>query len=106
MINSPIQTRIYTPCIHSLRTQRGSFLTEFVIVAGFVLVPMAIMFPVVFKYTENNQYLNQAARYSVWERTAYYQDKPRNKPDNTPVKSELQIAREVQNRVLLTRMSR
>lgn len=51
--------------------QAGSVLAEFLVVSAAVLVPLAILMPLLFKYIENRQYVEQAARYAAWERTAY-----------------------------------
>lgn len=80
--------------------QMGSVLAEFLVVATAVLVPLAILMPLLFKYIENRQYVEQAARYAAWERTAYYLSAPSHLSSTTPVKSAAQIQREVDNRVL------
>lgn len=87
---------------HGLRglNQHGSILVEFLVVASAVLVPMAILMPILFKYIENRQYVEQAARYAAWERTAYYLSAPDRLPSSTPVKDAAAIQREVDNRIL------
>ena len=80
--------------------QRGSILAEFLVVASAVLVPLAILMPILFKYIENRQYVEQAARYAAWERTAYYLSAPDHLPSSTPVKGAAAIQREVDNRIL------
>lgn len=75
-------------------------LAEFLVVAAAVLVPLAILMPLLFKYIENRQYVEQAARYAAWERTAYYLSAPSHLPSSAPVKSALEIQREVDNRIL------
>lgn len=81
-------------------SQRGSILTEFLVVTSAVLVPLAILMPILFKYIENRQYVEQAARYAAWERTAYYLSAPDHLPSSTPVKGAAAIQREVDNRIL------
>lgn len=59
-------------CHCSGNSQLGSVFAEFLVVASGVLVPLAILLPLLFKFLENRQFTEQAARYAVWERTAYY----------------------------------
>lgn len=80
--------------------QAGSVLAEFLVVSAAVLVPLAILMPLLFKYIENRQYVEQAARYAAWERTAYYLSAPSHLPSSAPVKGAAQIQREVDNRIL------
>ncbi len=80
--------------------QHGGVLAEFVVVAGFIIMPLIMLLPVLFSYIESRQYMEQAARYSVWERTAYYQVAPQKAVANAPVKTDNNIAAEIQNRVL------
>lgn len=80
--------------------QAGSVLAEFLVVSAAVLVPLAILMPLLFKYIENRQYVEQAARYAAWERTAYYLSAPSHLPSSAPVKSAAEIQREVDNRIL------
>lgn len=79
--------------------QRGGVLAEFIVISGFVLMPLALLLPMVFKHMENRQMTEQAARYAVWERVAYFQSKPKNRDSDTPVKSDAQISNEIRNRV-------
>ncbi|MCH1926562.1 hypothetical protein L9G74_17225 [Shewanella sp. C32] len=79
--------------------QRGGVLAEFIVISGFVLMPLALLLPMVFKHIENRQMTEQAARYAVWERVAYFQSKPKNRNSDTPVKSDVQISNEIRNRV-------
>lgn len=80
--------------------QIGSVLAEFLVVSAAVLVPVAMLLPLLFKYLENRQYVEQAARYAAWERTAYYVSAPSHLPASTPVKEAADIQREVDNRIL------
>lgn len=72
--------------------QTGSVLTEFAVVAGFVLVPLALVLPILFKYIENRQYIEQAARYAAWEKTAY----------RSSDKDLSEIKKEIDNRIFST----
>ncbi len=47
-------------------------MTEFVVAAAFVMVPLFIIVPTVGKYIDMKQAAVQAARYSTWEYTANY----------------------------------
>lgn len=80
--------------------QKGGVLAEFVVVTGFIIMPLVMLLPVLFSYIESRQYMEQAARYSVWERTAYYQALPAQAVANAPIKNDHHIAAEIQNRVL------
>ncbi|GHB12713.1 hypothetical protein ACFFLG_15750 [Shewanella indica] len=85
--------------------QRGGVLAEFIVIGGFVLMPLALLLPMVFKHVENRQMTEQAARYAVWERVAYFQSKPKNRDSDTPVKSDAQISNEIRNRVFADKNS-
>ena len=54
--------------------QRGQAMTEFVISATYVLVPLFIAVPLLAKYIDIKQASVQAARYEAWEYTAWYED--------------------------------
>uniref|UniRef100_A0A486XJR3 Uncharacterized protein n=1 Tax=Rheinheimera sp. BAL341 TaxID=1708203 RepID=A0A486XJR3_9GAMM len=81
------------------QSQRGGVLAEFIVVTGFLIMPLVLLLPVLFSYIESQQYVEQAARYSVWERTAYFQAAPAKAVANAPVKTDEHIAAEIQNRV-------
>lgn len=55
-----------------LQRQRGQSMTEFVVSAAFVLVPLFIIIPVVGKYIDMKLNTVQAARYVAWEYSAHY----------------------------------
>lgn len=50
----------------------GQAMTEFVIAAAFVLVPLFLIVPTVGKYIDLKLATQQAARYGAWEYTAHY----------------------------------
>ncbi len=54
----------------------GQAMTEFAIVATFVLVPMMLLLPILGKYLHSSQKTEQAARYVAWERTVWYRETP------------------------------
>ena len=84
-------------------SQRGQALTEFVVVAVFILVPLFLIMPVVAKLISQKQDVEVAARYAAWERTVWHQD---GDPDHLdgyggPVasKSDAAVAREIDTRI-------
>ena len=54
--------------------QRGQAMTEFVISATYVLIPLFIAIPLLAKYIDIKQASVQAARYEAWEYTVWYDD--------------------------------
>ena len=54
--------------------QRGQAMTEFVISATYVLIPLFIAIPLLAKYIDIKQASVQAARYAAWEYTVWYDD--------------------------------
>tara|TARA_R110000850_G_scaffold80265_28_gene172594 strand:- start:9873 stop:10706 length:834 start_codon:yes stop_codon:yes gene_type:complete len=59
-----------------------------------------------YKYIENRQMVEQAARYSVWERVAYFGSAPGGSVDDAPEKSDETIALEIEGRILSHSKSR
>lgn len=90
----------------SLARQTGTAWVEFIIVGSFVLVPLFTMVPMLGKYVDTQHKVEQAARYAAWERTVWFE--PGSKVPNSSaasgihkaIKSEREIQREVQARVL------
>lgn len=60
--------------IQRYKKQRGQSMTEFVVAAAFVMVPLFIIVPTVGKYIDMKLAAVQAARYVTWEYTAHYVD--------------------------------
>ncbi len=54
--------------------QAGQAMTEFVISAAFVMVPLFLIVPTVGKYIDLQLATHQAARYGAWEYTVNYQE--------------------------------
>lgn len=54
--------------------QRGQAMTEFVISATYVLIPLFIAIPMLAKYIDIKHASIQAARYEAWEYTVWYDD--------------------------------
>ncbi|HEY3486549.1 MAG TPA: hypothetical protein VGL10_00650 [Gammaproteobacteria bacterium] len=55
-----------------MKTMRGQAMTEFVISAAFILVPLFILVPMLGKYIDMKHAAVQTARYEAWEYTANY----------------------------------
>src|SRR5690606_24618203 len=64
------------------RKMRGQAMTEFVVSAAFVLVPLFIIIPILGKYVDMKHMAVQAARYEAWEYTVNYQDIEDEQPSN------------------------
>lgn len=79
--------------------QHGQAMTEFNIVAAFVLVPVFILIPLVGKYIDIKHASVQSARYMAWERTVWYEQNTIPRDSTPPVKSAEVIRNEAQNRV-------
>lgn len=84
---------------------QGAVVAEFIVITSLVLLPLTIGMMYLGKTVENKQKMEMAARYSGWERTVWYQKRPdslsdvdKGKKINT-VKSEEQIAHEIENRI-------
>lgn len=81
-------------------------MTEFVISAAFVLVPLFIVIPILGKYVDMKHMAVQAARYQAWEYTVNYQDLDDEQPSNftsvaaskLPEKSLSRVQRESRRR--------
>lgn len=81
---------------------RGSVMAEFIVIVGFVLLPLAIGIMFIGKYIDNKQKMELANRYNGWERTVWYQQLPPSLEEVGNVdtkKSANEIGFEVQNRI-------
>lgn len=85
--------------------QNGQAMTEFVIAAAFVLIPLFVIVPILGKYIDIKHASIQAARYEAWEYTVNYNDisqEPSNfsglSDSNKPIKSISQIQNESRRR--------
>ena len=88
------------------RQQSGQAMSEFLVAAAFVVVPLFIIVPVVGKYIDMKQAAVEAARYSAWEFTVNYgagDAQPRGfdgyRVAEMPVKSGVQVTREAERRL-------
>ncbi len=79
--------------------QKGAVIVEFVIVASFVLVSVLALTSLMGKMIDSKQKVEQASRYSAWERTVWFQDVPRYHPNKALKKSNLQLQSEMHHRV-------
>ncbi len=78
---------------------RGVVSSEFLIVASAVLIPLSIIMPLMVKMVEVKQHSEIGARYSAWERTVWFQARPRF-TQHAAIKSFAEIRNELQPRVL------
>lgn len=78
--------------------QWGQATVEFLVAAAFVLIPMAVLAPMLGKYIDAKQKVEQAARYAAWERTVWYEKLPPTAPVKTQ-KSDEAVLIEAQVRV-------
>ena len=67
------------------KNQKGQAITEFNVVAAFVLVPLFIMIPLLGKFIDMKHSSVQAARYMAWERTVWFEESTR--PDKYPARN-------------------
>ncbi len=72
--------------------QSGQAMTEMVIAASFVLVPLFLLIPWLGKYIDLQQSAIQAARYEAWEYTVWYNDVATEAPAGAVDESGSQIA--------------
>jgi len=69
---------------------RGQAMTELLIAASFVLVPLLLLIPLLGKYIDIRHAAIQAARYEAWEYTVWYNsaaDGPSGYPNALPIKT-------------------
>lgn len=79
--------------------QDGQAITEFNVMAAFVLVPLFIMIPLLGKHIDMKHSSVQAARYMAWERTVWFEDKTIPEYTTTArVKSQRQLEKETRHR--------
>lgn len=88
------------------QNQYGQAMSEFVVAAAFVLVPVFLIIPALGKYGDMKYSAIQAARYQAWEYTANYidlDDQPtgfdKMAASAKPLKTVAQVQRETQRRI-------
>ncbi len=81
-------------------SQSGQAMTEFTVVAGFVLIPVFLLIPLLGKYIDIRHSTIQAARYEAWEYTAWHASgqSPDGFDQTLPVKEPAALKREAQRR--------
>lgn len=87
--------------LRSKNCQQGAVIVEFIVIAGFVLLPLFIGLLFIGKYIDTAQKVEVAARYSIWERTVWYQEVPKSlkKIGINTGKTPNQLNNELENRV-------
>ena len=78
----------------------GQALTEFLVIATFLLIPLMLIIPVVAGLLSQRQDVEVAARYAVWERTVWHQNAPSGPGGAGTVKTDEQVAGEIDARIL------
>jgi hypothetical protein len=81
--------------MQAFRHRRGQAMTELLIAASFVLVPLFLLIPLLGKYIDIRHAAIQAARYEAWEYTVWYNgtaggagdDRPGGYPNALPIKT-------------------
>lgn len=84
----------------------GQAMTELLIAASFLLVPLILLIPLLGKYIDIRHAAIQAARYEAWEYTVWYNgttggfsdDRPDGYPNSLPVKTIYQTEAEAMRR--------
>lgn len=71
--------------------QSGQAMTEMIIAASFVLIPLFLLIPWLGKYIDLHQSAIQAARYEAWEYTVWYNDVASEAPAGAVDKNGSQI---------------
>ena len=79
--------------------QSGQAITEFNVMAAFVLVPLFIMIPILGKHIDMKHSSVQAARYMAWERTVWFEETTvPEKTENVIYKDQRDLERETRER--------
>ena len=87
--------------------QAGQAMTEFLVVAVTLLIPLFVMIPVLAKIISQSHDMHIGARYAAWERTAWYHSDRPPPHGNTSAaqavaKSDQQVAHEIDSRIFAT----
>jgi hypothetical protein len=89
-----------------MRNAGGQAMTELLIAASFVLIPLFLLIPLLGKYIDIRHAAIQAARYEAWEYTVWYNgtaggisdDRPGGYPNTLPIKTVTQTESESMRR--------
>lgn len=88
--------------MRQLKRHNGQAMSEFLVAAAFVVVPLFILVPVVGKYIDMKLATVEAARYGAWEYTVNYSSHSELssgfREAGQPVKTRAQVAREAERR--------
>ncbi|GGZ98328.1 hypothetical protein GCM10008090_03450 [Arenicella chitinivorans] len=79
--------------------QRGAVWAEFVVVAGFVLVGVITLVPLMGKMIDTRHKVEMSGRYAAWERTVWFQTRPSYHPNRNLAKSNAQLQNEIHHRI-------
>ena len=82
-----------------LSKQRGAVWAEFVVVAGFVLVGVIALVPLMGKMIDTRHKVEMSGRYAAWERTVWFQSRPSYHPNRSLAKSNAQLQNEIHHRI-------
>ena len=82
-----------------LNQQAGQSLTEFLVVTVFLLLPLFLLIPVLAGIMSQKQDVELGSRYAAWERTSWNRSSPPVPGGGESVKSDEQIAREIDARI-------
>jgi hypothetical protein len=83
----------------SANRQGGQALTEFLGVAAFLLLPLFLLIPLLASLLSQKQDMEIAARYAAWERTVWHRSAPAGPGQEDTVKSDEQVAHEIDARI-------
>lgn len=83
----------------SIRAQHGAVIAEFIVVSGFVLVSVLGLTSLLGKMIDSKHKVEQASRYSSWERTVWFQNVPKYHPNKNLKKNNTQLQTELHHRV-------
>lgn len=79
--------------------QRGQAMTEFIVVALLLLIPLLIALRVIGGMLAQQQKMEVAARYAAWERTVWHAAAPPGPGGAATIKSDEHIGREIDRRL-------
>lgn len=79
--------------------QRGQAMTEFIVVALLLLIPLFIVLRIIGGMLAQQQNMDIAARYAAWERTVWHLSTPPGPGGAETVKSDDRVAREIDRRI-------
>ncbi|MCL2913859.1 hypothetical protein L2725_08640 [Shewanella corallii] len=85
------------------RKQKGQSLVEMSVAVAFVVIPLLVLLPFISKLTGMQHRADQAAHYTAWERTVWYNSAPSRMPNVSGVyaarRTETDIAKQLPWRI-------